>query len=68
MTLATIEVPGLADSVTKGLDIDVTTSNGVVALSGSDGSKDAADHAEDIAKKVKGVKSVDSSALKSSGG
>ena len=58
----------LADSVTKGLDIDVTTSNGVVALSGSVGSQDAADHAEGIAKKVKGVKSVDTSGLKTSGG
>jgi hyperosmotically inducible protein len=58
----------LADSITKGLDIDVTTTKGVVALSGTAGSKDAADHAEDIAKQVKGVKSVDTSALKTSGG
>ncbi|MDB5976830.1 MAG: hypothetical protein JWR07_3590 [Nevskia sp.] len=58
----------LADSVTKGLDISVKTSNGVVALSGTVASQDAVDHAEDVAKKVKGVKSVDSSGLKPSGG
>ncbi len=58
----------LADSVTKGLDISVKTSNGVVALSGMVGSQDAIDHAEDLAKKVKGVKSVDGSGLKAGGG
>ncbi len=58
----------LADSVTKGLDISVKTSNGVVALSGTVASDDAVAHVEDIAKKVKGVKSVDSSGLKASGG
>jgi hyperosmotically inducible protein len=58
----------LADSVTKGLDISVKTSNGVVALSGTVGSQDAIDHAEGLAKKVKGVKSVDSSGLKAEGG
>lgn len=58
----------LADSVTKGLDISVQTSNGVVALSGTVATQDAIDHAEDVAKKVKGVKSVDSSGLKASGG
>ena len=58
----------LADSVTKGLDIGVNTSNGVVALSGTVASQDALDHAEDLAKKVKGVKSVDSSGLKIAGG
>jgi len=58
----------LADSLTKGLDIGVNTSNGVVALSGTVASQDAVDHAEDLAKKVKGVKSVDSSGLKVAGG
>lgn len=57
----------LADSVTKGLDIGVSTSNGVVALSGTVSSQDAVDHAEDLARKVKGVKSVDSSGLKVGG-
>ena len=58
----------LADSVTKGLDISVKTSNGVVALSGTVANQDAVDHAEEVAKKVKGVKSVDSSGLKAGGG
>ena len=58
----------LADSVTKGLDISVKTSNGVVALSGTVANQDAIDHAEDLVKKVKGVKSVDSSGLKIEGG
>ncbi len=58
----------LADSVTKGLDISVKTSNGVVALTGTVANDDAVEHVEDIAKKVKGVKSVDSSGLKPSGG
>ena len=58
----------LADSVTKGLDISVKTSNGVVALSGTVASQDAIDHAQDLASKVKGVKSVDTSGLKAAGG
>ncbi len=49
----------LADSVTKGLDIKVITTNGVVALSGKLPNKDAIDHARDVAEKVDGVKSVD---------
>jgi len=48
----------LADSVTKGFDIKVTTTNGVVVLSGKVPSKDAVDHARDIAEKIDGVKSV----------
>lgn len=48
----------LADSVTKGFDIKVTTTNGVVVLSGKVPNKDAADHARDIAEKIDGVKSV----------
>jgi len=58
----------LADSVTKGLDISVKTSNGVVALSGTVADNGTADHVKDIAAKVRGVKSVDTSGLKTSGG
>jgi hyperosmotically inducible protein len=58
----------LADSVTKGLDISVKTSNGVVALSGTVADSGTVDHVKDLAGKVKGVKSVDTSGLKTSGG
>lgn len=58
----------LADSVTKGLDISVKTSNGVVALSGTVADSGTVDHVKDLAAKVKGVKSVDTSGLKTSGG
>jgi len=58
----------LGDSLTKGLDISVKTSNGVVALSGTVGDSSAVDHVRDIASKVRGVKSVDTSGLKASGG
>jgi hyperosmotically inducible periplasmic protein len=58
----------LADSVTKGLDISVKTSNGVVALSGNVADSGTADHVKDLAAKVRGVKSVDTSGLKTSGG
>jgi len=58
----------LDDSVAKGLDISVKTSNGVVALSGTVGSHDAIEHVADIARNVKGVKSVDASGLQASGG
>jgi hyperosmotically inducible periplasmic protein len=52
----------LADrSVERGSDINVKTSDGVVTLSGTASSRDALDHARDIARNVKGVKSVDTS-------
>ncbi len=57
----------LADSVTKGLDISVKTSNGVVALSGTVADSGTVDHVRDIASKVNGVKSVDTSGLKAVG-
>ncbi len=57
----------LADSVTKGLDIGVKTSNGVVALYGTVGSDDTIQHAANIARTVKGVKSVDATGLQTSG-
>jgi hyperosmotically inducible periplasmic protein len=43
--------------------VDVTTSNGVVALAGSVSSQDAADQASQAAQRVAGVKHVDASAL-----
>jgi hyperosmotically inducible protein len=51
------------DSLSKDLDIGVTTTHGVVALTGSLASQDAIDHVKDVAGKVKDVKSVDTSAL-----
>lgn len=54
----------LADSVTKGFDVKVVTTQGVVVLSGKLPNKDAVAHAKDLAEKVDGVKSVDTSGLK----
>ncbi|AMO99521.1 BON domain protein [Collimonas arenae] len=53
----------LANSVTKGFDVSVKTTHGVVALSGTLANQDAIDHVKDIAAKVTGVKSVDTSAI-----
>lgn len=53
----------VADSVTKGFDVKVVTTQGVVALSGKLPNKDAIAHAKDLAEKVKGVKSVDTDGL-----
>lgn len=53
--MATADVPGTT--------IDVDTTNGAVKLSGTVDSKAAADKAVAVAKKIKGVKSVDASAL-----
>ncbi len=58
----------LADSVGKGLDVSVTTDHGVVTLRGNLANPDAINHVKDIAEKVAGVKSVDTSGLSSSGG
>ena len=55
----------LADSVSKGFDVSVTTKHGVVMLKGSLANGDAVAHVKDIASQVKGVKSVDTSMLKS---
>ena len=55
---------------TKGIsstDIDVTTTNGVVTLSGVLDSKAQVQKSIAVAKSVKGVKKVDSSALKTRG-
>jgi hyperosmotically inducible protein len=51
------------DSLSKDVSIGVTTTEGVVALTGSLASQDAIDHFKDVAGKVPGVKSVDTSAL-----
>ena len=49
----------------KSGDIDVTTKNGLVTLSGNVASKAQAQKAVAVAKAVKGVRNVDSTALKS---
>ena len=54
----------LADTKTKGLKVHVKTKDKVVMLSGSLPTQDAVDQAKEIAGKVKGVKSVDTSELK----
>jgi len=54
----------LADSVTKGFDVSVETTKGVVVLKGQLASEDALDHVKDIAAKVEGVKSVDTAGVR----
>ena len=54
----------LATPDVSGLAIDVDTKNGVVMLKGSVDSKAQADKAVAVAKKIDGVKKVDSSGLK----
>jgi len=54
----------LADSVTKGFDVSVETTKGVVVLKGQLASEDALDHVKDIAAKIEGVKSVDTAAVR----
>lgn len=49
----------LADSVTEGFKIDVTTIKGVVYLTGLVDSDKEKNRAEELAKKVEGVKSVE---------
>lgn len=53
----------LADSVSKGFDVNVRTIRGVVVLKGILANQDAVNHVKDIAEKADGVKSVDTSAL-----
>lgn len=57
----------LADTEVKGTDINVSTTNGVVTLAGVLDSKDAVNKAVAVTKGIKGVKSVDTQALKSRG-
>ena len=52
-----------ADSVSKDFDIGVTTTLGVVALTGALATQDAIDHVKDVAEKAKDVKSVDTSRM-----
>jgi hyperosmotically inducible periplasmic protein len=51
------------DSLSKDLNIGVTTTRGVVSLTGSLASQDAIDQVKNVAGKVKDVRSVDTSAL-----
>ena len=53
-----------ADSISKDALIGVTTTQGVVALTGTLATQDVIDHVKDVAGKVKDVKSVDASALR----
>lgn len=53
----------LATEATKGLDINVSTTNGVVTLSGKLDSKAEVDQAVALARAIKGVKSVDATTL-----
>jgi hyperosmotically inducible protein len=53
-----------ADSISKNVDIGVTTTQGVVVLTGTLVTQDAIDHVKNVAEKVKDVKSVDISAMK----
>ncbi len=54
----------LADSGTKAFKVSVKTKRGVVALNGALPTQESIDQVKQIAEKVKGVKSVDASALK----
>jgi hyperosmotically inducible protein len=53
----------LLDSVSKDSNIAVTTTHGVVALTGSLPDQSAVDHVTDAVGRIKDVKSVDASAL-----
>jgi hyperosmotically inducible protein len=53
----------LADSGTKAFKVRVKTMHGVVALHGALPSQESIDQVKQIAEKVKGVKSVDASAM-----
>ena len=53
-----------ADSISKDVDIGVTTMQGVVVLTGTLVTQDAIDHVRNVAEQVKDVKSVDTSAMK----
>lgn len=53
----------LATEATKGLDINVTTTNGIVTLSGKLDSKAEVDQAVALARAIKGVRSVDATTL-----
>ena len=52
-----------ADSISKDVDIGVTTTQGVVVLTGALVTQDAIDHVRNVAEQVRDVKSVDTSAM-----
>jgi hyperosmotically inducible protein len=54
----------LANSLTKGFDVNVETRHGVVILKGKLANQAAVDHVKLMAQNVDGVKSVDASGLK----
>jgi hyperosmotically inducible protein len=54
----------IADDVSRGLSLNVTTKNGVVNLHGAVPSQDAQDHVKDMAAKIDGVKSVNTTDLR----
>jgi hyperosmotically inducible protein len=53
-----------ADSISKDVDIGVTTTQGAVVLTGTLVTQGAIDHVKNVAEQVKDVKSVDTSAMK----
>ena len=53
----------MADSLTKGFDVKVVTTKGVVVLSGKLPNEDAVKRSKELAEKVDGVKSVDTKDL-----
>lgn len=53
-----------ADGSSEDASVGVTTTNGIVALTGTLATQDAIDHLKGIAERVLDVKSVDTSALK----
>ncbi|MCO1422815.1 BON domain-containing protein (plasmid) [Burkholderia multivorans] len=53
----------LSDSVSKGFDVSVMTTHGVVTLKGSLASQHAIDHVRNIARSVKGVRHVNTGEL-----
>lgn len=53
----------LADSVSKGVDVSVETTHGVVVLKGTLANQAAIDHVKTMAEQVSGVKSVDTTGL-----
>lgn len=60
---AKVKADLLVTEETKGLDINVTTTNGVVTLSGRLDSAAQVEKAVAIARSIKGVKSVDATTL-----
>jgi hyperosmotically inducible protein len=65
---AQVKAKFMSEDRLKGSEIGVTTTNGVVALSGNLANSQSLQIAVELAKGVDGVKSVDTSALSSSGG